>query len=118
MTNIVDLKKPTDLDLHCLQRQGISVFNRLGLRFTNIIVIIAFGFLNVRIFSLQNVKKETTTQEFTSIEQVPADKEFKYGKWLSDISKNSKSSGPSCSKLTTSLVKDSLKFTSSDMQIC
>ena len=27
-------------------------------------------------------------------------------------------SGPSCSKLTTSLVKDSLKFTSSDMQIC
>ena len=29
-----------------------------------------------------------------------------------------KSSGPSCSKLTTSLVNDSLKFTSSDMQIC
>ena len=27
-------------------------------------------------------------------------------------------SGPSCSKLTTSLVNDSLKFTSSDMQIC
>ena len=27
-------------------------------------------------------------------------------------------SGPSCSKLTTSLVKDSLKFTSSDTQIC
>ena len=26
--------------------------------------------------------------------------------------------GPSCSKLTTSLVKDSLKFTSSDTQIC
>ena len=26
--------------------------------------------------------------------------------------------GPSCSKLTTSLVNDSLKFTSSDMQIC
>ena len=25
--------------------------------------------------------------------------------------------GPSCSKLTTSLVNDSLKFTSSDMQI-
>ena len=25
---------------------------------------------------------------------------------------------PSCSKLTTSLVNDSLKFTSSDMQIC
>ena len=28
------------------------------------------------------------------------------------------SSGPSCSKLTMSLVNDSLKFTSSDMQIC
>ena len=27
-------------------------------------------------------------------------------------------SGPSCSKLTTSLVNDSLKFTSSDVQIC
>ena len=27
-------------------------------------------------------------------------------------------SGPSCSKLTTSLVNDSLKLTSSDMQIC
>ena len=27
-------------------------------------------------------------------------------------------SGPSCSKLTTSLVNDSLKFTSSDIQIC
>ena len=27
-------------------------------------------------------------------------------------------SGPSCSKLTTSLVNDSLKFKSSDMQIC
>ena len=26
--------------------------------------------------------------------------------------------GPSCSKLTTSLVKDSLKFKSSDTQIC
>ena len=26
--------------------------------------------------------------------------------------------GPSCSKLTTSLVSDSLKFTSSDTQIC
>ena len=28
------------------------------------------------------------------------------------------SPGPSCSKLTTSLVNDSLKCTSSDMQIC
>ena len=28
------------------------------------------------------------------------------------------SSGPSCSKLTMSLVNDSLKFTSSDTQIC
>ena len=27
-------------------------------------------------------------------------------------------SGPSCSKLMTSLVNDSLKFTSSDTQIC
>ena len=29
-----------------------------------------------------------------------------------------KQSGPSCSKLTTSLVNDSLKFTSSDTQVC
>ena len=29
-----------------------------------------------------------------------------------------KNTGPSCSKLTTSLVNDLLKFTSSDMQIC
>ena len=29
-----------------------------------------------------------------------------------------KTSGPSCSKLTMSLVNDSLKFTSSDTQIC
>ena len=29
-----------------------------------------------------------------------------------------KTAGPSCSKLTMSLVKDSLKFTSSDRQIC
>ena len=29
-----------------------------------------------------------------------------------------KKSGPGCSKLTTSLVNDSLKFTSSDTQIC
>ena len=29
-----------------------------------------------------------------------------------------KSSGPICSKLTMSLVNDSLKFTSSDTQIC
>ena len=34
---------------------------------------------------------------------------------LRDMENNS---GPSCSKLTTSLVKDSLKFTSSDTQIC
>ena len=31
---------------------------------------------------------------------------------------SSQPSGPSCSKLTTSLVNDSLKFTSSDTQIC
>ena len=29
-----------------------------------------------------------------------------------------KQPGPSCSKLTTSLVNDSLEFTSSDTQIC
>ena len=32
--------------------------------------------------------------------------------------KNSYCPGPSCSKLTMSLVNDSLKFTLSDMQIC
>ena len=28
MTNSADLKKPTDLDLHCFQRQGISGTSR------------------------------------------------------------------------------------------
>ena len=37
-------------------------------------------------------------------------------KYLSFL--HSSKSGPSCSKLTTSLVNDSLKFTSSDTQIC
>ena len=36
------------------------------------------------------------------------------GNWLWFVS----CSGPSCSKLTMSLVNDSLKFTSSDTQIC
>ena len=36
-----------------------------------------------------------------------------------DVKPNMSSvSGPSCSKLTMSLVNDSLKFTSSDTQIC
>ena len=34
------------------------------------------------------------------------------------LGKSDIKSGPSCSKLTTSLVNDSLKFTSSDTQIC
>ena len=34
------------------------------------------------------------------------------------LNSRTSSSGPSCSKLMTSLVNDSLKFTSSDMQIC
>ena len=33
------------------------------------------------------------------------------------LSEPNRRSGPSCSKLTTSLVNDSLKFTSSDTQI-
>ena len=37
---------------------------------------------------------------------------------LQDICTSTLISGPSCSKLTTSLVNDSLKFTSSDTQIC
>ena len=34
------------------------------------------------------------------------------------LTKSQLLSGPSCSKLTSSLVNDSLKFTSSDTQIC
>ena len=37
---------------------------------------------------------------------------------MAHVSSQKCRSGPSCSKLTTSLVKDSLKFTSSDTQIC
>ena len=39
-------------------------------------------------------------------------------KALSRLDNNNGQAGPSCSKLTMSLVNDSLKFTSSDMQIC
>ena len=42
------------------------------------------------------------------------DRRCRFGKSFLYFSK----SGPSCSKLTTSLVNDSLKFTSSDTQIC
>ena len=38
--------------------------------------------------------------------------------WYTMYDAQNKESGPSCSKLTTSLVNDSLKFTSSDTQIC
>ena len=38
--------------------------------------------------------------------------------WLKWCWKGCKTPMPSCSKLTTSLVNDSLKFTSSDTQIC
>ena len=38
--------------------------------------------------------------------------------FLGEIRKKKKKSGPSCTKLTMSLVNDSLKFTSSDTQIC
>ena len=38
--------------------------------------------------------------------------------WKNTIGSTKHTSGPSCSKLTTSLVNDSLKFTSSDTQIC
>ena len=33
MANSADPDQPTDLDLHCLQRQDLSVFSRTGLRF-------------------------------------------------------------------------------------
>ena len=39
-------------------------------------------------------------------------------KLLVDSDSTSSQAGPSCSKLTTSLVNNSLKFTSSDTQIC
>ena len=59
-------KKQTDLDLYCLQRQGISGFSRT------------------------RVKCKCLEQQ---------------------------GPGPSCSKLTTLLVNDLLKFTSGDTQI-
>ena len=49
------------------------------------------------------------------------DLHFIYKQDISGFSRtwiNHNVSGPSCSKLTMSLVNDSLKFTSSDMQIC
>ena len=51
-----------------------------------------------------------------SLDQVNSSRK---GVWLIFIiTKFYKIPGPCCSKLTTSLVNDSLKFTSSDMQIC
>ena len=38
--------------------------------------------------------------------------------WVSSLIFLTCHAGPSCSKLTTSLVNDSLKVTSSDTQIC
>ena len=38
-----------------------------------------------------------------------------YFQWVFDIKSQT---GPTCSKITMSLVNDSLKFTSSDTQIC
>ena len=40
------------------------------------------------------------------------------GRFVLDVRTGYDTSGPSCSKLTMSLVNDSLKFTSSDTQIC
>ena len=45
-------QKPTDLDLHCLQRQGISGFSRTGLM-TNSSTVVANLFSNTLIFLLQ-----------------------------------------------------------------
>ena len=48
--------------------------------------------------------------------QYVADTDMDNGNVRAQISTNK--AGPSCPKLTTSLVNDSLKFTSSDTQIC
>ena len=41
MTNSADpdQQKPTDLDLHCLQRQGISAFSRIRVDCEHVVVV-------------------------------------------------------------------------------
>ena len=52
------------------------------------------------------------------MEKIPYFQPFYHDyKFMGSFSCNGKQSGPSCSKLTMSLVNDSLKFTSSDTQI-
>ena len=43
-------KKPTDLDLHCLQSQGISGFSRTRVKVTSHSVVAQFCFLSVHAF--------------------------------------------------------------------
>ena len=42
---LASVKKPTDLDLHCLQRQGISRFSRTRVNIMMIIEILSQFFL-------------------------------------------------------------------------
>ena len=52
------------------------------------------------------------------VKSLKHNKTSKKSQTLLKYQQNIKNSGPSCSKLTTSLVNDSLKFTSSDTQTC
>ena len=82
------LASPTDLELQCLQRQGISGFNRTRVNsVSNVALIITAAHAQPQIF-----------YDSTPVMHIS-------------------NTGPSCSKLTMSLVNDSLKFTSSDTQI-
>ena len=70
--------------------------------------------------SVQNVSSNQCLHclSLSSFLDILADSKGDLFKFKGYKSKELKCPGPSCSKLTTSLVNDSLKFTSSDMQIC
>ena len=66
----------------------------------------------IQCFGRQVIENQQNSQNRVGIGSV--DSQFNFPNVLLSQS----GSGPSCSKLTTSLVNDSLKFTSSDTQIC
>ena len=69
---------------------------------------------DVMLFWLGNVWRQSSTRRLLIWDSFSAHKTKRVKEMLS----TTYNSGPSCSKLMTSLVNDSLKFTSSDTQIC
>ena len=152
----IQIQKPTDLDLHCLQRQGISGLS--GFSRTRVNTARYLHYQSNVSWELIHTWDGACFHSITGDPRINAQAEYQiyrtFFKFVplsfcymnANISKTtecalhkigiimiililcrvllhfllfcSECSGPSCSKLTTSLVNESLKFTSSDTQIC